>query len=269
MKEIVLPEIVAVGIYHSKIAAKNKTITKNRKTTMFEIEIPVEKGGVSYIDYEQMPISPNMVICAKPGQIRHTKLPFKCYYLHVILKEGTLYDILMNTPNYILTNRFSVYQKIFRELCAYSNTFSETDTVMLHSLILQLIYTMNRDAKRLPFGKKREKRSEEMVEKALLYIGKNLSSDLSLKTVAEQVSFSPTYFHNAFKLATTKTLREYVEEQRIKASIELLTTTDLTLAEIAYRCGFSSQAYFSCVFKRKMQITPREYAREYYQRYAT
>ena len=45
--DIILPEIVAAGIYNSRIAVKDKLITKNRKTTMFEIEIPIEKGGIS------------------------------------------------------------------------------------------------------------------------------------------------------------------------------------------------------------------------------
>ena len=80
MKEMALPQIVTIGIYNSNVAVRNKTITKNRETTMFEIEMPMEKGGISYVDSEQFPIDENMIICSKPGQIRHTKLPFKCYY---------------------------------------------------------------------------------------------------------------------------------------------------------------------------------------------
>ena len=69
-----LPNLVAAGIYDSRIATKNIAISKNRKTTMFEIELPMESGGISYIDNEARKIEPNLIICAKPGQIRHTKL---------------------------------------------------------------------------------------------------------------------------------------------------------------------------------------------------
>lgn len=41
-----------------------------------------------------------------------------------------------------------------------------------------------------------------------------------------------------------------------------MLTTDMTLTEIAYNCGFSSQSYFSFVFKRKMGKTPREYIKD-------
>ena len=98
---MVLPEIVAVGIYNSAVEVKNRAVTKNRITTMFELEIPIEAGGISYIDNEATAITPDMVICARPGQTRHTRLPFKCYYIHMILHEGELYELLMRTPSFI------------------------------------------------------------------------------------------------------------------------------------------------------------------------
>lgn len=64
---MILPEIVAVGIYNSQIAAKNIKISKNRKTSMFEIELPIEDGGISYIDANSKQINSDMMICAKPG----------------------------------------------------------------------------------------------------------------------------------------------------------------------------------------------------------
>ena len=75
------------------------------------------------------------------------------------------------------------------------------------------------------------------------------------------------YFHNIFKRATAKTLREYVEEQRIKKAINMLMVSEKNLTAIAMECGFSSQAYFNYVFKRKMGKPPREYAKELYENY--
>ena len=267
MNEIILPKIVSIGIYNSQIVLKDVTITQERKTEMFEIEIPIEKGGVSYIDSEQMAIKPNMIICAKPNQIRHTRLPFKCYYIHMILNEGKLYDILMNTPTFVFTGNFSRYQDIFAKLCKYFNTNDENDEIILHSLILELAYTLSDDAKRLLHIRKSRKSKDDAIEKTVKYINENISADLSLKALAENVSFSPIHFHNCFKEAMGKTLHEYIENERLKIATELLITTDMTLSEIAYQCGFSSQAYFSYVFKQKMCLTPREYAKKMHKRY--
>ncbi len=267
--EIILPEIVAIGVYNSQVAAKNKEITKNRKTTMFEIEIPIENGGISYINSEEIPITPNMIICAKPGQMRHTKLPFKCYFIHMILKDGELYDTLMDIPIFVETKKSGEYRDIFAKLCKYYDSALENDKIILHSLILELIYVLSNDSKKPFYRDKMKNNNYEIIEIVIKHIKENLTSDLSLETVAAYVSLSPIHFHNFFKAATGKTLHEYVEEQRIRKSANLLVTTDLTLAEIAYKCGFSSQSYFSYAFKRKMHLTPREYAKEVYKRYET
>ncbi len=265
MKDIILPEIVAVGIYNAQIAIKNREITKNRKTTMFEIELPLESGGFSYIDEECAPISNDIVICAKPGQLRHTKLPFKCYFIHMIIHEGELCDRLMEMPSYVKISDRKIYEDIFKQLYAYYDTALDKHRLLMQSRILELIYLLCDHTSKQGFQSKSS--NKEMIEKVIKYIKANLASDLSLNTVAEYASFSPIHFHNCFKRSTGKTLREFVEEQRLQKAINLLISTDMTLSEIAYECGFSSQSYFSSVFKQKMKTTPRKYAKEIQQKY--
>ena len=265
--ELKLPKIVAIGIYNSVFAVKNRAVTKNRKTTMFEIEIPIESGGVSYINSESMPIKPNMVICAKPGQIRHTKLPFKCYYIHLIIPSGELRDILMNTPNYIKTNKYEKYYEIFNKLCEYYQNAIDFDEIIMQSLILELIHTLVNDSTKFTLINRIKTNNYKAIEQTLSYIQENLTADLSLETLANKAGFSPVHYHNVFKASTGRTLHEYVEEQRIKKAANLLVTTNYTLAEIAYECGFSSQSYFSFAFKRKMNKTPRKYAADIFSQY--
>ena len=265
---IALPKIVAIGIYDSKLAVKNKAITKNRRTTMFEIEIPIEKGGISYIEKEQCPIDTNMIICAKPGQLRHTRLPFKCYYIKLIVNDGALYDILMSVPAFTITTKYEEYLEIFKTICKYQETEVESDNVILQSLVLKLVYMLNKDSKKQLYAGKLKNSGYDVIGKSINYIKDHITEDLSLDAVSKNASLSPIHFHNTFKVATGKTLHEYVEEERIKKAVGLLTTTALTLSEIAYNCGFSSQAYFSYVFKRRMNMTPREYARDMYEKYS-
>lgn len=265
--EIILPEIVAVGIYNSQIAVPGVTVTKNRTAKMFEIELPIDEGGISYIDSEQRRISPNTLICAKPGRVRHTKLPYKSYYIHMILKNDALSNILSDIPDFIETKRSEEYRKIFVKMCKYYDSQLEIDKISVHSLILELIHMLYNDSKRQTYKGKMKNNNYEIIERTINYIKKNLTSDLSLSSVAAYASLSPIHFHNCFKAATGRTLHEYVEEQRIKNAAELLVTTDKTLTEISYECGFSSQSYFSYAFKRKMKMTPREYVKEIYKRY--
>ena len=265
--EITLPEIVATGIYNLKIPSKNKMITSNRKTTMFEIEIPIESGGFSYINSNEMPIEPNMIICAKPGQVRNTRFPFKCYYIHMILKDGALYDNLMEMPDFIKINKYDKYLNLFKKIMKYYETALDSDEIILHSLILELVYELIKDSKKQLFREKSTTGNSEIIEKVIKYIKENLTSALSLEQVSQYAGFSPIHFHNCFKSATGKTLHKYVEEQRIKKAANLLVTTNNTLTKIAYECGFSSQSYFSYAFKREMKIPPREYAKKVFRQY--
>lgn len=264
---MILPKIVAIGIYNSDLAVKNVKITKSRKTTMFEIELPLGRGGVSYIDADEMPIDSDFVICAKPGQMRHSKLPFKCYYIHMIVEEGELYESLMRCPVFVRPERVDRYRDIFISLCHHYEQGLENDLIRIQSLVLELVYLLNKDAKKAVYRGKSKSSNRNSINKVIDYIGKNLTSDLSLDAVAAVANISPIHFHNCFKQATGRTLREYVEEQRIKKATNLIVSTDWTLTRISNECGFSSQAYFSHVFKRRIGRTPREYAKGVFDQY--
>lgn len=266
---IVLPEIVAIGIYNSHIAVKNKTVTHNRKTTMFELELPLTAGGISHINDEKAPIETDMMICAKPGQLRHTRLPFTCYYVHMILPDGALSDALKNVPNFVKTTKYDHYRDLFKRMCEHYESALEHDEIMLHSLILELIHTLVKDAGRQERRDSAKHNNDAVIEKVIKYIKENLTADLSLETLSAYAGFSAIHFHNCFKSSTGKTLHEYVEEQRIKKAANMLIATNYTLTKIAYECGFSSQSYFSFAFKRRMGVTPRVYAKEVLERYGT
>lgn len=253
-------DVKNISIYNSKISGQNQTVSKNRKTSSFEREVPLENGGVSYIDSTSSPICTDVFICAKPGQTRHTKFPFRCFYVHLSVSDENLYKILFSMPNFIKIKDRSKYISLFEEMSGFFSAQESESEIMVQSLILKLVYMLYTE--RSEYLNVGENIKSPAIKKAIDYIDKNIFSDLKLESVAKQVSLSPIHFHNCFKSATGKTLRSYVENERIKRSVNLLMGTDMTLTEIALTCGFSSQSYFSYVFKKKMNVTPREYVRK-------
>ncbi len=201
-----------------------------------------------------------MLICAKPNQKRNTRFPFKCYFIHLIVEEGYLLEVLKGLPNFIELSDYNQFKELFQEILNCYNTHLKVDEILLQSLVLRLIYEARRSSNEHLGGLSTS--SGGAVEKAISYIKGNLTEDLSLNEVSSFVNLSPVYFHNLFRTSVGLTLREYIETERIKKAIELLSVTDKTLTEIALDCGFSSQSYFSFVFKRRMKTTPRGYLRE-------
>jgi AraC-like DNA-binding protein len=51
----------------------------------------------------------------------------------------------------------------------------------------------------------------------------------------------------------------FVADLRLEHAAALLATTDLTITEIAHRCGFSSQSYFTRRFREAHRAPPREF----------
>lgn len=265
MEKLILPQIVHASIYRSRLLYKKDGLTLPRTVSYFEIELPIESGGVSFIDARQKEIRPHMVICAKPGQVRYTKLPFSCRYLHLQIESGPLYETLMRLPEYIPITDAENYGDTFEKIASLCQSESETDRILVHSMILRLVYDLDREVR---ISEQRLKSPQSSVITAVKnYIREDLTRDLSLKAIADHVAFSPTYLHTVFLQKTGVTLHRYVEEKRIQKSIELLTNTTLTLTEIALECGFGSQSYYSYAFKKAKGLSPRKYVKELHKQY--
>lgn len=97
------------------------------------------------------------------------------------------------------------------------------------------------------------------VQEVLEYVNGNYQDSLTLGTFCEQKHYSVAYISRRFKQETGVTLREYVQKIRIEKSCELLEDSDLRVVEIARRVGYEDIKFFNQIFKRRMQVSPREY----------
>lgn len=95
------------------------------------------------------------------------------------------------------------------------------------------------------------------------FIETNLGKDLTIEALANEACLSPFHFARAFKAATGLAPRRYLTNRRVEQARLWISEGRLSLAEIAYRCGFSSQAYFTKWFKRLVGATPGEYRKDY------
>ena len=98
----------------------------------------------------------------------------------------------------------------------------------------------------------------DLINRARLRIRQSLESDLTIQRVAEEMGVSYSNFRKLFKEFTGLSPATYQQELRLLRAKELLSTTDLTVKEIAYRLNFESPDYFSAKFKSKMGCKPSE-----------
>ena len=98
--------------------------------------------------------------------------------------------------------------------------------------------------------------------KADRYIREHLAEDLSLGVLAKIANLDPTYFHKLYTRVYGKTPAQRVLSRRMTAAQIALEEGNLSVAEIAAQCGFSSQTYFACKFREIIGRTPTEYRRK-------
>ena len=100
----------------------------------------------------------------------------------------------------------------------------------------------------------------KLIRDAKEYIQKHCGeSDLSLNKVASTVNVSTNYFSSIFAQETGQTFTEYLTEKRMEVAKELLRCTNKKITEIGEMAGYQDSHYFSYIFKKTQNCTPKEY----------
>ena len=78
-------------------------------------------------------------------------------------------------------------------------------------------------------------------------------------SIAQAVNFSPSYVSRRFKEEVGVSLMTYISEQRIQTAKRLLSTTEMSVREVASYVGIPDWNYFTKLFKKSAGCTPSEY----------
>jgi AraC-like DNA-binding protein len=103
-----------------------------------------------------------------------------------------------------------------------------------------------------------KKEAKDFLQIVFDFVDKNYKGEINLEEAARLTNYSMSHFCRKFHDNAGMSLFEYVGRLRIKAAVELLKD-DLTIAELAYECGFSSINSFIRSFKKYMGVSPGKY----------
>jgi AraC-like DNA-binding protein len=100
------------------------------------------------------------------------------------------------------------------------------------------------------------------------YVGAHLEDNISLADLAKVAGLSRMHFAAQFRAATGHRPHDHVLYQRIETAKDILSSSDMPLAEVALAVGFHAQAHFSTVFKRLTDETPARWRANHRERAA-
>ncbi len=99
------------------------------------------------------------------------------------------------------------------------------------------------------------------LEAAVFFCHANLSHPLRLPDIASRFGYSPRHLSRLFAKHAGKPFSEHVRELRMNVAAELLTTSDLSVAEIADHVGYPDPSHFTRAFRAVTGLSPRAYRR--------
>ena len=140
--------------------------------------------------------------------------------------------------------------RIHREFCRPD----AVSTLAIEGLIFEILAEASR-------GKvsASEKKFPCWLEKAREFLHDNFSESMTIDAVAEIADVHPVHLARVFRRQTGGTIGEYVRRLRVEFARRQISTTDLSLSEIALAAGFSDQSHLNKTFKSLFGFTPSEY----------
>ena len=85
----------------------------------------------------------------------------------------------------------------------------------------------------------------------------------SVEYVASELNMSPNYLSGLLKVLTGQSTQQHIHDKLIQKAKEKLSTTDLSVSEIAYELGFEHPQSFSKLFKTKTNLSPLEFRQSF------
>lgn len=97
------------------------------------------------------------------------------------------------------------------------------------------------------------------IAKCIDYIYDNLHTRITTDTLARKCNLSTSYLSRLFKQQTGRTISDYITACKIDTAKNMLIYSEYSPAAISTTLAFSSQSYFTTVFKNHTAMTPGEY----------
>ncbi|MBT1706206.1 helix-turn-helix domain-containing protein [Chryseosolibacter indicus] len=238
------------------------------------------KYGQSYYDFDE-----GGLLFAAPGQImgggenggavcsEYTLLIHPDFFLgYPIAKKITQYGFFSYTANetlHLSENEKATIISIFRimeeELNARIDDFSHD--VMISQIELLLTYA-NRFYKRQFITRKTVNHDllQNLEDLLTNYFNNEESLNKGIPTVqylAENLNMSPSYLSDMLRTLTGQSAQQHIHDKLIEKAKEKLSTTTLSVSEVAYALGFEHPQSFSKLFKTKTKLSPLEFRRSF------
>ncbi len=149
-----------------------------------------------------------------------------------------------STIDEIFGEGYSIYEGLNESISAHQ---SESFLLSIFKRIIDYI------------NDRRKSKNEELYSKITDYITQNYHEDISLNMAGDSIGLTPSYLSWVFKEITGRNFVDYLNGFRIEKAKQLLKESNISVAKVGEKVGFTNSNTFIRVFKKYEGITPGNY----------
>lgn len=167
------------------------------------------------------------------------------YYQQIISRMGNVFSLMDSRP---AIKKLSGIYELFRQGAPVREALlSKYFTDILTTVLLDETQNLN------------SMNYSGMSEDIIAYINEHFIREMTVEELAGRAGMSTWHFIRTFKQETGFSPHQYLINTRMSAARYLLKNSRLSIKDICFRTGFSSESVFCSAFKRNQGMTPGEY----------
>lgn len=154
-------------------------------------------------------------------------------------------------------------ERIYRKIVDEINGEAQFKEAGVRAAVLELMVYLSRNFS-VPASKNESslKSINENIQLAIGYMRTHIDKKITLEEISEEVGLSKFHFSREFKRVTGLTIVSYMNILRCRNAKKMLSKNEYSIHEIASKCGFENDSYFSRTFKKYIGVLPSEYMRK-------
>ena len=104
-----------------------------------------------------------------------------------------------------------------------------------------------------------EQKTTEIIRTLIEYFTNDYANEITYQSLQQKFHFNPSYLNRIFKAYTGNTLHGFLLEYRLNTAMEILTSQNLPINQVATLCGFPNPYHFTKAFRKFTGVSPTEY----------
>lgn len=268
-------ERIYKGSKNFPVGLFNQTVYLSQEHYHMEYELfYLAEGTVDFhIENTVYHMKKNDVLFINPGSNHFTDKPSENFNYYCMVFDSSVLGMETDSSrklfdNIIVNQMLNVSQPILDKIVATTKTLMDNDfgkeiaiKTLLFELILYIINT-NQYAP-LPAETTGIQNESKSINNGINFIKNHYRENITFDDLLKSTNYSKSHFIRLFKSATGMNYTDYLNKYRVEKACRDLIFTNKNVTEIATENGFNNIQYFSKIFKKYMECTPKQYQKQW------